>query len=105
MVTFSRANYPTHNAQRTRHAVYSGTRVQSKQRELKTKLQTTTKNKLNKKQTGKRINPQSWKAKAKANRTLKNDNFLTSKKNPVCNCNVQLLKRVLQIVARPTNRP
>ena len=38
MVTFSRANYPTYNAQQTRHAVYSGTMVQSKQRELKNKI-------------------------------------------------------------------
>ena len=51
----------------------------------------------------KKLTSQNWKAKAKAKSELKNDNFLTSKKNPVCKCNVHLLKRVSQTVVCPTN--
>ena len=61
------------------------------------------KNELKRTRQTKKLTSQNWKAKAKAKSELKNDNFLTSKKNPVCKCNVHLLKRVSQTVVCPTN--
>ena len=59
-------------------------RYKVSKRELKTNLQTNKKNELKKRnrQTNKQTSSQSWKAQAKANRTLKNDNFLTCKRTP-----------------------